>query len=440
MSKGAVSLMLILAASMFGYAAKRASDLSGLPNVVPLSRDLFLFAVFLWSFSKIRFFDEKKLISSLLAFVVLFAIYILISAFQDRHFVGVYFARIYLLPIFFFVAAYAILKDLDRAGMARVLKYVVWLNVLVLALAFALYGVVQFLPADRSVLFGPGRLPAAWFISGGTYMRMGLPLASPNNLGTYLGLSSLLFMFLAFAGESSLPRRRYLLLAGLNLIGLVATFSRSAVLMVVVGCAALIIVPAFRQGAVVARIAIFSIALTIMAAGALLVMEIVSDGAVSLWIELNWSVRDPSLLGHWHSFVTAYEDFEKYYLLGYPRGTVGPRAFLFLDGIRFNIENSLLGVIYDLGLVGATVFCFAYVLLLSVGYRGRLQIPVLMGFLLNTQFLPYIFEPDIISFFLFIYLLIGNLIRLGYLTAGPRPAKQDRQSERLLYPGRLAPS
>ena len=85
----------------------------------------------------------------------------------------------------------------------------------------------------------------------------------------------------------------------------------------------------------------------LMVAG--LIVDQVSDGYVTRWVELNAKGKDPSMIGHARSIEDAINKFDEYALVGYPRGTVGPKAIIF-TGVVNNVENSLLGLLYDMGL------------------------------------------------------------------------------------------
>ncbi|MFX8616645.1 hypothetical protein ABTM15_20485, partial [Acinetobacter baumannii] len=76
----------------------------------------------------------------------------------------------------------------------KALKLIGISNVILVLMALVLYGYVQTFPDQRIKLFGSALLPSAWFISGGTFMRMGLPFTSPNSLGIYAAIMLLLFL------------------------------------------------------------------------------------------------------------------------------------------------------------------------------------------------------------------------------------------------------
>jgi hypothetical protein len=419
MKRAMLGLLLILMLFLVGQTLKRACELAGVPFLtITVLRDLSLVGLFIWALGSIHLLQAQRIGSALLLFFVLFSLYLFVSAFEGQLGIGLYYLRIYMLPLMFFIVAHAALTELDRNGMDTLLRSLLWLNAVMLVLAFALYAVVLMFPAQRPLVFGVSFLPPAWFVAGAgrSMMRMGLPMTGPNTLGVYFGLMSLVILFLIFwRGDRSKMRPAMFILAALDLVALVATFSRSSVLMLLVAFLSLGVIPAFRRSRTFPKAIAAGFLLLGLFACSLLVIEAVSNGFVSRWVELNLEFQDPSLRGHWQSLVDAYDHLEQYYLYGYPRGSVGPKALMFSVSHRFNVENGFLGVVYDFGLFGAIGFFAGYALLLAMGYRSSYQIPVLIGFFVSMQFLPYIFEPEVISLFLFVYLLIGQLDRLGYL-------------------------
>src|SRR6185295_9254205 len=88
------------------------------------------------------------------------------------------------------------------------------------------------------------------------------------------------------------------------------------------------------------------------------------------------------------------------------------KAFQFTGRVH-NAENSLLALVYDFGLIAGGAFIALQLLLLSSVWYTRLQLPALIGFAVNMQFLPIIFEPEAICWFYFVYLLLGHMARAG---------------------------
>ena len=433
MRRISLCLLFVLTLSLFGHLLQRACEAIGIPFLtITVLRDVLLFGLFLWTVKSVPLMEARWFNGLFLLFVGLFSAYVIVSVFQDQFVLGLYYLRLYSLPVLFFIASKIALEKLHPAGANSLLRGLVLINVLMLIAGYSLYLVVLLFPEERPWVFGANFLPYTWFVAGegGTLMRMGLPMTGPNHLGVYFGLMLFLFLVLAIADDKRASfGPLYSVLVALNMAGLVATFSRSSMLMVLVAVAALIIlVPAVRRGRMFVRGLTAGLVLLAAMMVGLASVELISDGFVSRWITLNLKAQDPSLIGHWESLVDAYDNFARYYLYGYPRGTVGPRAFLFYVSERFNVENSVLIAVYDLGVTGAAVLLYGYYRMMAISYRGRIQLALIAGFLVCVQFLPYLFEPVILSLFLFVYLLLGQLDRLGYFSALGSP---DESGNRL---------
>lgn len=241
---------------------------------------------------------------------------------------------------------------------------------------------------------------------------MGLPASGPNTLGLLFALNAFLFSSLLFMkktkGSDAIASTTAVFLGMVvALIGLMLTFSRSSMLMLILALPLFMLLPGvltfsrfFRFSSVVAVMSVVAVLVGIAA-------DMASDGYVIRWIELNTSLKDPSMLGHFRSITEAIDKFYEYALWGYPRGTVGPKAALFTGTVN-NVENSLLAVVYDMGLILGAVFIIATALLYSFGYTNRVQLVLLIAFIAPCMLLPYVFEPDILIYFIFIYLLLGQ--------------------------------
>jgi hypothetical protein len=392
---------------------RQLCGLMHVPDIISLIREPLLLLLFWWALLHLNFFKESRLVLSLVGLATLFSVYIMVAAFEGRLFAGLYYVRIYMIPVLFFVACHAALRNASREQLLRALHVHACLNLVLLGIAFGVFALLQAEPRWRGLLVGDGTLATAWFISGGVYMRMGLPFISPNNLGSYAALAAVLSSLVLFAMQVK-PGERRLHWASMlfSLAALAASLSRSAMLLLFFALVCYLTIPAFYHSRLFGRLLGLALVLVVLVALGMLVVEFISDGYVSRWIALNLAGKDPSLQGHIETFVEAYRNVEQYFLHGYPHGTVGPKAFQFSARIH-NAENSLLAVAYDFGLIAGAAFLSLQLLLLSSAWYSRLQFPVLLGFLVNMQFLPIIFEPESIAWFVFVYLLAGHLARAG---------------------------
>lgn len=407
-----IGLVLLTLLSSF---VKTLFESVGIPNVLPAIRDPLLIGLTLYGIGKLDFFSSKKwllLFGSLLVFV---SSYLFIAMIEDRAFVGLYYIRIYLLPILFFIGAFGIFNHSKEARFEnKLLNFLIYWNALLLATSVTLYVILQNVPTIRTTLFGHDLLPTAWYISGGTWMRMGLPLSGPNTLGLVFALNAFVFLGIMITQKDSqhslhIKPSTLLFSAILAIAGLMLSFSRSSMLILFVSIPLFILFPGVMTFNKFFKYSFVGLSvLTLLVVFSLIVDEF-SDGFVTRWVVLNTSFSDPSMLGHFTSITDALDKLHEYALWGYPKGTVGPKSVIF-TGITNNVENSFLAVAYDMGLIFAAVYGVAVAALLSIGYKNRLQLVLLIGFFPPCFLLPYVFEADALIYFAFIYLLLGVIL------------------------------
>lgn len=388
--------------------ARMFAERFGITNLsIPL-RELFLYGLLAATLPIMDLFNRKGFAVSLFFLMIFVAVYISISALDDRHFQGLYYLRIYITPILFTVCTLAWIRFATKAEIVNVCRILLWMNGLIMVGAVTLYVAMQINPSLSNIVFGINQLPWSWYIAGG-FLRMGLPFAAPNNLGSYAALNVLFLLPLLIKGTGEVASKSFLVvMLFINILALTLTFSRSAMLTVLIGLTLICMLPGVITQKRLIRIFVTILLGILVVIVSLMVVDFFSNGAIEKWLFLNTSLRDPSMQGHYSSIINALDNFDQYYLSGYPRGTVGPRAQLFTIDF-YNVENSTLGIILDMGLSCSVLFFVIYALLVKEGYVGVAQLPVLVGFIINMQFLPYIFEPEIMGFFLFVYLIIGAL-------------------------------
>lgn len=405
-------LLALLVLTSLGSFLKILFGVAGIPNLIPVLRDPLLLAVFVYGVSKLDFFKSRKWQFLILLLTLFSAVYVFFSLFEDRTVVGLYYLRFYLLPFLFFVGALGIIATDTSIESNRVLiRFLVWWNTLLFVAALAIYVVLQVAPTLRPIVFGNDLLPTAWYISGGIWMRMGLPASGPNTLGLLFALNAFVFSSLLLLkrtkGSDAVATTLTITLSiFVALIGLVLTFSRSSMLILIIAFPLFMLLPGILSFSSFFKLSVVVCAMLILVILAGVAADVASDGYVTRWVELNMSMRDPSMLGHLRSITDAADKFYEYVLGGYPRGTVGPKAIIF-TGVANNVENSLLAILYDMGLILGGVFILATALLYSFGYTCRVQLILLIGFAAPCMLLPYVFEPDALIYFAFIYLLLG---------------------------------
>ena len=399
-------VFMVVLLAVLGQFLKTLATLAGVSNVVPTVRDLSLIVIAFVGLIAGNVVKSQRLLVGTCMVVLSLFIYLLIAFVEDNAIAGLYFARTYILPLFFAVALHGALRQQTIAEIRKTIQFALGMSLIIVVSALVLYLVTLIYPTLGATLISTGEIQSAWYISGGTWLRMGLPATGPNSLGLILGLNILLILSLLDSGQQT-HNKWILALLGLSVIGLILTFSRSSWLMVMAGTLLLYVSRSKLEA--IKGIALFLLVAAILAGVTLAILAATDATAfdqISLWLELNLSGRDPSMQGHLVSFQDAWEQLDQYYLHGFPKGTVGPKALSFTNKIH-NAESSPLALVYDMGLPLSILFMAGWALILTEFYITRAQWAVLFGFIVCTQFLPYIFEADSQIYFLFIYVLVG---------------------------------
>lgn len=411
--------------TLFSSFIKTLSGTVGLPNVMPALRDPMLALLFFYGVSKLNFY-KSRLWPITIACLFLFIISYLGSAlFENSIAVGLYYIRIYFLPIAFFIAYLGILNTQSKVSAEHFLvRLIVIFNNSLFFVALTIYILLQATPSLRNTLFGAELLPTAWYISGGTWMRMGLPLSSPNTLGIVFAINAFFLLSLLTANEltstnSKIKKSSLLTALLLATFGLLLSFSRSSMLLVIFATPFLLtIYGSFTFKKLGKTLFLGFIGLFLITTLAIVVDKL-SDGYVERWILLNTSLKDPSMLGHASSIQEALENIDEYIYWGYPKGTVGAKAAMF-GGVAKNVENSFLAVVYDMGLFIAIPYALGVLSLLALGFRVAQQAILVASFCIPCFLLPYVFEADALVYFCFMYLSLGFIFSQGQVTPKDR--------------------
>lgn len=406
-------LCALLVLTVLGAFTKNLTEALGLPNALPVFRDLLTLSLAAYGVSKISASMRRVVALPILIFIVFSIGYLGLSFFQGGLDAGVYYYRIYLMPFVFYVACYSVLSlSVLKGSRADGLNFVWWFNFLLFCASVSIYVAIDFRPELLPVLIGTDLPPSAWFISGGTWMRMGLPASGPNTLGLVFALNAIVFLVALNRPSGMAPPvgdvKRAGLVIGLIVanVGLLLTLSRSSMLVVIAGVFLffLLVKPLSKES--MGKIVGGGLVGSLLFIAVLLIVDQWSDGFVGVWLELNLTMSDPSMQGHFTSIDEAVDSIGEYVLLGYPRGTVGPKADFFL-GTLHAVENTFLAVFFDMGLILGLLYFVSAFFFFRMGYRSKSQLVVLVGFLLPCMLLPYVFEADAMSYFSFVYLLLG---------------------------------
>jgi len=402
-------VFITLCITIFGQFSKSLMAMFGVPNYLSTLRDLLLVVLAMMGILRANPLESPKLVWGVTLIVVCIISYIGIAFHEEQFGAGLYFARMYMLPIFFLMALAGALHSPTATERRQLLTLTFWLAALTIISSLALYGVLL---SERSLAsklingIDDSALPVSWYIAGGTWMRMGLPASSPNSLGLMLAL--VLCLLVTQIGRHDAPLRRYLpFIVSLALLALLLTFSRSSLLLFIVALIALLaykelrIPPHLIWGTAVSGV--MALALGMVAVS---ILDPDSSDQIIHWLELNISGTDPSMQGHMTTFHEAWDNLSDFYLHGFPKGSVGQKAAFFTYHIN-HVENSALGIFYDMGIFLGSAFMIGWALTLSHFHRNNIQSSILIGFLLCAQLLPYFFEPDALILFSFVYGLAG---------------------------------
>ncbi|WP_347987299.1 O-antigen ligase family protein [Methylomonas sp. AM2-LC] len=417
MNKSLFLILVVLVLGSLSAFIKNFCTLVGLPNILIVIRDPLLIATTLYGISKLNFFSSIKW-GILISILCLFNIgYLLVAMYENKIYAGLYYQRSYMQPFLFFIGAYGVMQSQNKINLAKYLvKFMAWWNFLLFLCAIVIFLVLKNFPQYQHTFFAGESgdlLSSTWYISGGLWMRMGLPASGPNTLGLIFSLNIVVFSVLLIKHTKlyvhGVSNRILVTSLVIAIIGLILTFSRSSLLLV------LFVLPILVFSGDIKSEKLLKILLTFLLIAVLsVVVGIVADtysgGFIYRWIELNLSGKDPSMNGHMDSILYAINHFNEYVYFGYPRGTVGPKSIIF-TGVFNHVENCFFGILMDMGVFIALLYILSVIMLFLIGYKTKEQIVLLLGFMLPCTLLPYVFEHELIIYFYFIYLTIGFLFK-----------------------------
>lgn len=402
-------LVILIAIGSF---LKTLSGSFGIPDFIPAIRDPLILYLFLRSTPHLKIFESKSWALLIALLTIFIAAYIIISLAKDSLLISLYYLRVYLIPLFFFIAALGIFETNNNNEAAKkIISFMTKWNCFLFLSAILIFISIEIQPSLRRQLFGTESLQSAWFVAGGTWMRMGLPASGPNTLGLMFALNA--FFFTCIISSNAYKKlypeksdRIILVSLSLSLIGLIPTASRSSAIFYIFATFFLIATLGKLNFKKILYILAGTIGALILVALSGLALDEYSNGSLSRWIFLTLDKKDPSMDGHLATFSDAYKNLEDYFALGYPRGTVGPLAMLFSLEI-FNVENSFLGIFYDMGLILGIIYIFSIVVLYTIGFKAKTQSVIALSFCIPCMLLPYIFELTAMMYFGFVYLATG---------------------------------
>jgi hypothetical protein len=400
---------------------KSVLDMMGLPGgVLSIFREVLLFVLTCIALKRTDIFKARAFFIPVLLYVLLLVFNIGVAAVNDQHAAGLFYARIYLMHVVSAIAIRGLVAQATEQEIFGVVRVALWSGVVILVAAFVIYSAVEFNPKLLFSLVGgqEGKaLDTAWYIAGGTWMRMGLPATSPNGLGLIFAFYLLLIIPLLMDGRylKMSVFAKTLLLCGAFLVMLMS-FSRSSWIGLALGLLVTFFLCRREWGIGTAR-GLFKIGALLIGFFTMVVITLVavdeySGGRIGMWFNLNKQGADPSMIGHADTFVEAIDFLEQYFWWGYPKGTVGARALAF-GGVANNSENSFIAVFYEMG-VPLGVLYWTLVGFISRGlWFHKTQWGMLVACIFLFMVLPHIFAPDVIWLYLVLSVLLGRAMQLS---------------------------
>ncbi|MFY0608226.1 MAG: O-antigen ligase family protein [Cyclobacteriaceae bacterium] len=380
-----------------------------LPNLVsPLKDGVFLMFLVLALYQKHSIKRVTNMVFILVCGGTFFVIYLLLGLFQGALMETIYYLRVYIYPLIFMMAMY-LLRDEIKKSAIRLLHFVFQLNTLVILISIGLY--VSFW-LDRSFfhqLLG-SEASYVWYIDKAYILRLGLPFAGPNIMGVYCAGISFLTIWLM--RESKVESMKFLIFTfAITSLALFLTFSRSSILLLLV---ALIFYFADHLRKNIGFFLSSLITGMVFLVVIVIIINSITDDALTLWLLSNLQLNDSSIEGHVRTFPTFVRNIDDFFLFGYDNGTVGPKAYAV--GNTFaeikNSENSILVVLYDMGLFLGTFYFISFFLTMLFTNFHRIAKYLIIGLFINFQFLPNIYEYEAIMTLVLINMIIVSVYEI----------------------------
>ena len=371
----------------------------GFFGFLSIFRDLAIFILFIDLFLLIKIKKDHFIV---LILIFLFTIVYLMQAYvQGKLIIGFSYVRVYVIPILFLLISGRLLEldTLSKKHYKSIIKIIVISNLVSLLIVFLFYVKRSFVLE----LFTLKSITGAWLLQGDKIFRAGWPIGGANQLGIFTGSAFVFYFILIYEKKLIFQRNKKLILfLILNTLVLLLTFSRSSWIFV---CLFLIGYLVFYRKKIKMKFFFGSLVLTFL--GLTVVFFIYKD-ALLTWINGTINFTDLSSQGHLTSLINALKDIKEYFLFGYPKGTVGPRAQLY-SGDMYHVENSLLMYLMDFGIFILLIYSLILLLALNYVLKNKVQLLYLIALIFPFLILPYGQDVEtLINVTFFIYLL-GSL-------------------------------
>lgn len=378
-----------------------------LPNVTSILKDVLLFSMFGFIVLRLRGLRlSRPNFIVLFSFVLFTLLYLGTSLTQGHVREGLYYYRAYLQILLFASVSLAVARTITGVKVDILINSLLTLNVISNICSIVFYCISLLSLSTYLDFIGYDQLKSTMTISGANLIRATIPAAGPNLLGLYLAIS-IVFLLIGMARDRFAGRQKVvaILLIITDIALLLLTFSRSAIVLIVATGAVLALV---KLSIYLKTLIVSMMVILLLGAAGIIAIEKISGGRLETWVSLTLNMEDPSIGGHQNTYVEAWKNWKDYYIDGYEKGTVGPWAILFSE-VMHNPENSTLVLLYDMGLLQFLILMVSYSVLAINTLRNAPQLALLIGLLVNLQFLPNVFAVEEIMFFTVIFIAFGRL-------------------------------
>lgn len=397
-----IIICFVVVGGILSAFIKNITTANSLPNIFPAFRFLGLYGSFFIVFCKTDCFKIKGYFDVVFLFSICFFLYFLVGLFDAKLAETIYYLRVYMDPVVFALLLSMInAHNITANSEIYINRINIYLSVFSIS-ALILYFILQVNSELISTLIGD-ELSTAWFISGGVWMRMGLPTVSPNSLG-FISACNLTILFLIYLYGKKYKKIFFYTSIVSTLLCLLLCFSRSSWVMSILGLSTGFVMHYKSHHYKLKNTGLILMISFVLMLITLFLIDLYSDGFIRVWVMLTFSGKDPSLNGHFDSFIFAIEHLRDYFFIGYPHGTVGAKAMLFSKVVN-NVENTILSIIFDMGIFLGLLFIYAYYRLFNLITIHKAQLIFIPGFMFCIQMLPYSFEYEIVIYFMAIYFL-----------------------------------
>lgn len=353
--------------------------------------------------------STKKTKSKFMGRIILFNLFIIViyASFSISEVNTFNIARTYIVPSLMYFIASKI--EFDSIQLQKILKMIIYVGV-----GIALYGFVQAFFLGDDLLIKLGYPSYGGFLAGSSYYIGGFwghqrvvgTFISPNICGVYLSIVLLVLLFSSVIKKGM----KYYIYLSIVSVGLIGTFSRSAILAFFVAAFLwFFILNRKLDIKILFKVFIFSmISVLLITFIDLVFLNNLFTNMIFSSISGATSVSDTSIIKHiedlYHPLaVIAGHPFG----LGF--GNSGPMALAYLDDAT-TVESSIYLIMYDIGIVGGVLYLLPYILLLKRTIMNhnanKFYLPGLISCCIFTTYivLPNIQTYEVLFYF---YLFLG---------------------------------